>query len=360
MRKTIAAISLIVLAVIIVMWFFTNIFYYVILSLVLATILRPFTNYLCSFEVLGGQIPRPFAILMSFALVATVIISFFVLFIPLISHQIDILMGVDFDHVFQQVTSPIHRFEQYLIQNELTTKQPGFLVDTLKNSFISFIRKLDFSVLLNGLISITGGLLIGLLAITFITFFFLYENGIMKRQIIKLIPNQYFEVYITALYKIERLLSNYLTGLLFQMLAIFSLASIGLALMGVEYAITIAVFAAVANLVPYLGPILGGIFGIIVALSTADVVFSNDTVILIIKVVSVFGVVQMTDNIVLQPLIFSKSVKAHPLEIFVVIFVGATVAGIVGMIAAIPVYTIIRVSFTEIYSGFGSYKVFKN
>ncbi|WP_373493202.1 AI-2E family transporter, partial [Aquiflexum sp.] len=59
------------------------------------------------------------------------------------------------------------------------------------------------------------------------------------------------------------------------------------------------------------------------------------------------------------PLIFSKSVKAHPLEIFVVIFAGAKIAGILGMIFAIPVYTIIRVSVMEFYIGYREYKIFK-
>ena len=69
--------------------------------------------------------------------------------------------------------------------------------------------------------------------------------------------------------------------------------------------------------------------------------------------------VQVTDNVLLQPLIFSKSVKAHPLEIFVIIFAGAKIAGIPGMIFAIPVYTIFRVSILEFFNGYKSYKIFK-
>ncbi len=72
-----------------------------------------------------------------------------------------------------------------------------------------------------------------------------------------------------------------------------------------------------------------------------------------------FAVIQLTDNLLLQPLIFSKSVKAHPLEIFIIIFAGATVAGIPGMIAAIPVYTVVRVLAMEFYRGYKSYHIFK-
>jgi predicted PurR-regulated permease PerM len=82
---------------------------------------------------------------------------------------------------------------------------------------------------------------------------------------------------------------------------------------------------------------------------------------LLLKIVSVFGVVQLTDNIIIQPLIFSKSVKAHPLEIFLIVFVGASLTGgPVGMILAIPAYTLVKVSFSEFYNGYKKYQVFKN
>ena len=90
-----------------------------------------------------------------------------------------------------------------------------------------------------------------------------------------------------------------------------------------------------------------------------DMDSSREYLFLIIKIVSVFGVMQLVDNILLQPLIFSKSVKAHPLEIFIIIFAGASLAGITGMIAAIPVYTVLRVSFSELYEGYRSYAIFK-
>jgi predicted PurR-regulated permease PerM len=118
-------------------------------------------------------------------------------------------------------------------------------------------------------------------------------------------------------------------------------------------------FAAIANLIPYAGPILGTIFGIVVGVSTGDFSTDSDYSFLLFKILSVFAVVQVTDNVLLQPLIFSKSVKAHPLEIFVIIFAGAKIAGILGMIFAIPVYTIFRVSILEFYSGYKAYKIFK-
>jgi predicted PurR-regulated permease PerM len=143
------------------------------------------------------------------------------------------------------------------------------------------------------------------------------------------------------------------------MTSIFSLAAIGLTLLNIEYALTIAMFAAVANLIPYAGPMLGAIFGLLVGLSTGDFQGSNEVFFFIFRILTVFSFVQLTDNILLQPLIFSKSVKAHPLEIFVVIFAGAKIAGILGMIFAIPVYTIFRVSIMEFFKGYREYRIFK-
>ena len=109
-------------------------------------------------------------------------------------------------------------------------------------------------------------------------------------------------------------------------------------------ALLIGFFAGVINVIPYLGPIIGGIFGILITISSnLDVDFYTQMLPLLIRVVIVFGTVQMLDNFVLQPFIFSTSVLAHPLEIFLIILMGAQIGGITGMILAIPAYTVLRV-----------------
>lgn len=361
MNRPLLVIGVLVVLLGIAVWYFSNIFAYLTISLVLAAVLRPLTNQINRIELFGGKLPRFIAILGSYTVVLMVLALFVLLFVPLIYDQIEVLNSLKFNVVFNSMVEPLIWVEEFLISSHLTDKPEGFFVESTRSGIIEFIQSINFTEIINRLLSFTGNFFVGVLAVTFITFFLLYEKGIIRRHIIAIIPNQYFEVFISALYKIERLLSNFLLGILFQMFSVFSIASIGLSILGVNYAVTIAVFAAVANLIPYLGPLLGSIFGILVAVSTSgDIALSNSTIILMVKVVSVFAVVQATDNIVLQPLIFSKSVKAHPLEIFVIIFVGATIAGIPGMIAAIPVYTVIRVSFTEIYAGFNQYKVFKS
>lgn len=341
-------------------WVFVDIFIYIIIALVVSAVLRPLAKYLSNVQVYNIKIPSLTAVIISFCFLVFVISMFIVLFIPLISEQIEVISKIDFDGLYNRLTIPLQNFESYLIEKNITSEEEGFIVDNLRENIFSFISDIKIGNLLNEILSFTGSFFVGILAVSFISFFLLYEMGSIRKKIIALVPNRYFEVTIAAYNKIERLLSNYLVGLLLQMFTIFAIASVGLSIFGIKYALTIALFAAVANLIPYLGPILGATFGILVGISLGtDLTTTQDYLILIIKISSVFALVQLTDNIVLQPLIFSKSVKAHPLEIFIIIFAGASLAGIPGMIAAIPVYTIIRVSVAELYEGYRSYKIFK-
>lgn len=359
MNRAYLAISLIAAVVVLLAWFFSAIFFYIVLSMVIATVLRPLVNFVTSYEIASYPVPRFFAIAISYFALILLVAAFILLLVPLISDQVDLLSSVDYEQAAAGLLEPVKELEVFLIEIRLTTKPEGFIVDSARTWFIDTATNLDVSNIFGELIAFTGNLFIGVMAVGFITSFLLYEKGILKRSFITLIPNQYFEVFINALDKIEKLLSNYLTGLLFQMFSIFSLAATGLSIMGVKYALTIALFAAIANVIPYLGPIIGSGFGIIIGLIPSALTgFTDDTMWLVIKICSVFAVVQITDNVVVQPLIFSKSVKAHPLEIFVIIFVGATIGGIPGMIAAIPVYTIVRVSISELYKGSRQYRVF--
>ncbi len=360
MRKHILYIGLILAVMLLLIWYFSDIFTYIVLSLVIASILRPLVERIHNTHFFNFNVPRFLAILMAYAVMAGVFSLFVVLFIPLINDQVQILSTVDYNQLTSDALQPVENFEGFLIERQFTDKEPGFMVNSLQDGITKAISEIQFSNILNYILSFTSSFFIGLLAIVFITFFLLYEKGLLRNSIISLIPNKYFEVSIAALDKIERLLSNYLLGLLFQMFSIFSIAATGLSILGVKYALTIALFAAVANLIPYAGPILGSTFGIIVGLSTStDLMDTNDYFFMVAKIVSVFTVVQLTDNIVLQPLIFSKSVKVHPLEIFVIIFAGASLAGIPGMIAAIPTYTIIRVSVVELRQGYKQYYIFR-
>lgn len=348
------------LAFLLLAWLFADILLYFVISLVIASLLLPVTDYISSIYFFQMKIPRVAAVIFSFALLISVISLFVLLFIPLISEQVRILSNIDLDDIISRFNEPLKTAEDFVIGVLKLSRKPGFISEALRNNLLSFMDQLELRSVINFTIQFSAAFSVTLLAVVFITFFLLYEKGILRRNLIQLIPNKYFELTITTLHKIEKLLSYYLLGLFLQIFSIFSLTALGLTLIGVNYALTIAIFAALVNVVPYIGPVVGSTFGVIVGISVTSVPDGADTFFwLIAKILLIFVGVHLIDNLISQPLIFSKSVKAHPLEIFVAIFAGAAIAGPVGMIAAIPVYTVIRVSTIEFNRGYKQYHVFR-
>jgi predicted PurR-regulated permease PerM len=349
------------LGIVTAVWIFSDIVWYVILAMVLSGILKVPTNAISQVQIGGVRIPRSIAILISFSILVGVIALFVLLFMPLVNEQAAVIANIPYDEFSDKLSLPVAQVENFLINAKIVNLPRGFLIIQFKEKLGEVFTQFKLSNILNDLLLTTGNIFIGMLAVLFITFFLLFEKGKVRKQLIALIPNRYFEVSISAIHKIERSLSNYLLGLLLQIISIFTIISFSLILLGVNYAVTIGIFAAVVNVIPFVGPLIGSVFGVIVGISTAspELLAGNGYLLQLGQLLLVFVVTQVIDNVILQPVIFSKSVKAHPLEIFISVFAGATIGGILGMLAAIPAYTVIKVSFLEIRKGFREYKVFK-
>lgn len=128
---------------------------------------------------------------------------------------------------------------------------------------------------------------------------------------------------------------------------------IGLTIFGIENALVIAIIGGFMNIIPYLGPLMGCAVGVVVGIisnlgiNAYDMILPNT-----LEIAGVFLVANAIDNFVLQPTIYSKSVFAHPIEIFLVILMAGNIGGIVGMIVAIPAYTLIRIIAKQLLSEF--------
>jgi predicted PurR-regulated permease PerM len=151
--------------------------------------------------------------------------------------------------------------------------------------------------------------------------------------------------------KIKRTLFRYAFGLLIQMTGIFTIVYVGLSIAGVQSALVIGVFAAFINLIPYIGPMIGAIFALVLGLGQAYALDPTVSFALIsLEIVGVFATAQLTDNFVFQPLIFSNSINAHPLEIFIIISVAGLLGGIIGMVIAVPTYSMLRIISKEFFT----------
>jgi len=341
-------------------WFFSEIATYMIISLVISSVLKPMVQTFSYLNIFGMRMPRGLAVFMSFILLFVVFAGFLLVFVPMVVNQVYVLSNIDFEAVMNNLQQPLRQVERFLIKYHIVTEKAGFLRKQLQLKSFLGESKINLPDVVNTLVSFTTNALIGFISVLFISFFMLYERGILKRMVLKFIPNRYFELSLGAMFKIERLLTNYLLGLTLQLFGIFTMTALGLTFLNVPYALTIALLAAIVNVVPYIGPLVGGSFSIFIAITTVPTGSISDVYLWMgLEVLILTTCIHLVDNVFMQPLIYSKSVKAHPLEIFVAIFAGAAIAGIVGMIGAIPVYTVIRVIVKELRMGYEQYTIFR-
>jgi putative permease len=176
-------------------------------------------------------------------------------------------------------------------------------------------------------------------AIPFVIFFLLKDGREMKKRLISLVPNRYFEFSLNLIHQMDLALGNFLRGQFLDGLIFGLLATLAMWFLGVNYFLFIGCFAGLANLIPYVGPIAGASLAILVVLSTTADVTQAAYVLL------AFMGIKLLDDSLIQPLTVAKSVKMHPLLVLLVIIVGGRFFGILGMLLAVPVTGFLKVGY---------------
>ena len=268
------------------------------------------------------------------------------MFIPLIADQGQKLSLLNIQELESNIENLYDQFITYFEFNHIDLEQ------SIKDS--NLMSKLDFSIIpnfFNSLISGLGSFSIGLFSVLFISFFFLKDSKLFEDGIMTFIPKRNETRSKHSFTLIKDLLSRYFVGLIFQILILFIIYTIVLLIFGIDNAVVIAFLCALLNLVPYVGPMVSGFLMFLLSMSSnlgesfSEVILPKTTYVMI-----GFIIAQLVDNFFSQPIIFSKSVKSHPLEIFLIIIIAGILFGIVGMIVAIPAYTAIKVILKEFLS----------
>jgi predicted PurR-regulated permease PerM len=331
----------------------STIIVYILLAVVVALIGRPLFKVLERVQIKGRHLPDSLKAAITLIVIFGVIGGLLSVFVPMIVVEAQLLTTIDLDQVKEAMSPGLNWFNRMVDRINL---DPDAKVD--QNNLIQHIfDSLDikaFPSFLNTIVSTLGNLLIAIFSVAFMSFFFLKDKDLLTDVVMKLVPGSK-EIRVKNILRNTRsTLSRYFLGLLIQVIAVTICVFIGLQIAGVENALLIAVFSGIVNLVPYLGPWIGASFGIfILVANNIDANFLEVIEPKIIGLLIVFASTQMIDNYVFQPAIFSNSINANPLEIFIVILVAGSLGGVGGMIAAIPVYSFIRIVFTEMNREFG-------
>jgi len=317
---------------------------YILIAAVISLIGKPIVDFLHD----KLKFKQLIAVIVTMMLFLGIFMGIIGLLIPLLLEQGQNLSLLDIDELRLSIEGLYIQSIEYLDLHHINANKAIDESNILSN--------LDYGLIpnfLNSLLSGLGSFGIGLLSVLFIAFFFLKDSKLFRNGILIFVPKRNELKVKHSLLQISQLLSRYFVGLFFQLFILFVIYTIGLFIVGAENAVVIAFLCALVNIIPYLGPLIGGVL-MLFLVTTDNLAADFETVVLpkLFLTIIVITVGQLIDNFFSQPFIFSRSVKSHPLEIFLIIIIAGLLFGVIGMIVAVPAYTAIKVILKEFLSDY--------
>jgi putative permease len=339
-HRPLLKVSLIVMLLLLAFWVasqFPDLVLALIASGLAAFVLSPVVRWL-EFRV---GMKRTFAILSTFVVIGGAVLFIFLNLIPFLidrARSIYTQLGsFPFDEKLTEAARGVEKSIPFISAAEVSKGIHAFISESLQQLS---------SVLQNSLAT-----LVTLAIVPFVTYFVLAEGNTGLKKLIERVPNKYFEMALNVLHKIQRDLRGYLRGWILDSIIIGLVSMVGYSLIGVDYPILLGSIAGAANLIPYLGPVVGAIPAFLISLTQHGDMRS------LIPIIIVTFLVQMIDNTLVQPFCYAKTVDMHPLTVILVLVVGNELMGVIGMLLAIPLFTIVKVTAIESYWGLKNYRI---
>ena len=340
--------------VLFLVWYFSAVVAYILTSAVLAMIGKPMTDMLCRIHIGRTKIhfPKWLAALCTLLTIWIVIVGIFALFVPIVFQKINEFSALDIPHIINSFHEPLMSFEHF-IKHTFALDDDSFSIITAISDQIKPLFDVNvINKLLSSIVNTVSDAVIAAFSISFITFFFLKESSLFYDMVIIMFPKKYEENISRALNSTTNLLTRYFTGIVIESALMTLIVSLGLLLWGLpgHDVLVIGLMVGILNVIPYVGPTIGIALGIFIGVTGGYPDMSGS--ITAIKIAGTILFAQGIDNFVLQPVLYSNRAKAHPLEIFLVILIAGSLAGVLGMLLAIPAYNVIRVFAKEFFNNF--------
>ena len=332
-------------------WLFRSILAYILIAVVVSLIAKPLMVFLQKIRIKGKKAPDWLLAAFSIIIVLGVLVSFITSVIPILSGIVKEISVANIETAAKGIAAPLSELNVFLRHMFPQLGEEFRLEVTILNELQNVINVSMFSSVIGSAASILTSLAVGLFSVVFIGFFFIKDDGLFTEIVCALVPDRHEKTTEKAISDIGHLLSRYFIGVIIEIIGVALVNFLGLyfvARLGFHASIGIAVVTGILNVIPYVGPFIGIALGTILGLLLKytsmtpiglDVNFWVFTAILI----AVLYFTQLVDNFLYQPLIYSTSIKAKPLEIFIVLLIVGTIGGPLAMIIAIPCYTVVRV-----------------
>ena len=339
------------------LWYFSSVVIYILISAVVAIVFRPVVSLLCKIKVGKWAVPRWVVSLVTLVIIWIALVGFCLLVVPIVVGKLSALSTLDLRSVVAHIQQPVEQLQSYLYSLGLSGQNSVSVSDYIVDYLHRVLNYETVNSAFTSVVDLTTTTVIAAFSVTFITFFFLKEDGLFYKMVCALFPERYTENITRALDKITSLLSRYFAGLMAESLILMTVISLVLMLFGfsVSNACFIGVIMGVMNVIPYAGPLMGAVaslfVGVVSPIEGATIGYT------VAVIAGTLLTVKCLDDFVLQPTLYSERVNAHPLEVFIVLLMAGSVGGILGMLLAIPSYTVLRVFAKEFFS---QYTLVKN
>ena len=334
------------------LWYFSNIVTILLISLVIFIIGQPLLNRLDRIKIRKHKFPHLASTIITLLLIVIVFFTLFSFFIPLIVKEAELISNINMEKFTAFYTKDLANLQNMLINFGVMPHEMS-ITKFIEDKLINVVNFGFFSTLVGDIFAFTGKFFFDVFAVIFISFTFLYDTTMLRRIILVLVNEKYTDKAIHVFEKTKHLLSRYYISLLINIMIMATMYTIGLTIIGIEGALVIGLFGGIIHIIPYLGPVMATLMGVI--LGVTSVVSAGDYAMMgptALRIILTYITIILIDVIVLEPLIYGKSVKARPIEIFLVIIAAGTMGGIPAMIIAVPTYTLIRILLKEFLSQF--------
>lgn len=330
---------------------FRKVLLYIICAAVVALVGRPLMLLLGKIRIFKKQLPTWLCAIFTILLVISVFLGVICLVAPVFTGIASDVSKANISGGMISLSEPLEKLNGFL-RGTFVSLGPEFKVeDVLVKRLSSLFDFSVFSNVLSGMASFVASFGVGLFSVVFISFFFVKDPDLFPNIIAAFVPDRYESTARESMSEIGGLVSRYFSGIALEVLGVTVLNFLGLHLiarLGFRYSIGIAFVTGVLNVIPYVGPLIGEVLGTVLALiikyaCTGNVGLDVSMLAFALIVLAILLCTQLVDNFVYQPVIYSSSIKAHPLEIFIVLLLGGTLGGMLGILVAVPTYTVLRV-----------------
>lgn len=335
-------------------WYFRSVLLYVIVAFVVSLIGQPLMRLLRRIKIRGKSLPDGLLAIVSILLILSFGILFLSQFVPIVTgivRDVSVMNAKELPY-----NSLIDKLNDWIVR-VFPGLDPDFDIVTL---VLTKIRELlnfsNVSSFIGSFASLAASVVVGLFSVVFISFFFIKDERLFGKIICALVPDKHEHSVESTISDVTHLLSRYFIGLIIEVMGVILVDFLGLwliARIGPDFAIGIAFIAGVLNVIPYVGPLLGEVIGVLLCVVLkygTGMGLDVPIWVFALIVLAIMLAAQLIDNFIYQPLIYSTSIKATPLEIFIVLLMAGHIGGTVGLLVGIPAYTVVRVIAIRFFS----------